>query len=138
MGADVRVVALGTFDCLHYGHVRLFQRAACLGSLTVGVNSDRFVRHYKGVDPVSNHHRRAATVAALSCVDDVLINDGPGRDLIEQTLPRFLVVGSDWHGRDYLAQIDIDQDRLDWLGVSVVYMPRTPDVSSSEIRDRLP
>lgn len=132
------VLTVGTFDCLHYGHIRLFDRAAAFGRLTVGVNSDRFVRRYKGRQPVSDENMRAATVAAVRAVHATVVNDGPGRDLVRRALPHLLVVGSDWHGRDYLGQIGMTQNELDYLGVAVMYLPRTPDVSTTEIRERLP
>lgn len=123
---------------MHYGHIRLFQRCARFGRLTVGVNSDRFVRQYKDRSPVADENMRAATVAAVRGVHDTIVNDGPGYDLIRTVLPHLLVVGSDWHSRGYLDQIGATQQQLDDLDVAVMYLPRTPDVSTTEIRERLP
>ena len=47
----MRVLTLGTFDVPHYGHLRLLERAAGFGDLFVGVNSDRFIKTYKGAAP---------------------------------------------------------------------------------------
>jgi rfaE bifunctional protein nucleotidyltransferase chain/domain len=71
-----RIVATnGCFDILHYGHVSYLQRAKKLGDLlVVGVNSDRSVRELKGPHrPLVAAKHRAAVVAALACVDAVVV-----------------------------------------------------------------
>ena len=134
--ADVggRVLTIGTFDGLHFGHLRLFQRAAEFGRLIVGVNSDQFVEEYKGAAPVVDEYERYSLVGALTMVYGVHINHDKGRTLVRKIRPEWLVVGSDWHERDYLDQIGMTQAELDEMGVKVVYLPRTPGVSSSERR----
>ena len=71
-----RVVATnGCFDLLHYGHVSYLQRAKRFGDiLVVGLNSDRSVRQLKGPHrPLARAQHRAAVLAALACVDAVVI-----------------------------------------------------------------
>lgn len=132
------VLTIGTFDLFHLGHLRLLQRAAQFGHLEVGVNSDKFVREYKGSLPVVPEAERMEIVGALKCVGRALLNDGPGVELIYRLRPNYLVIGSDWHARDYLAQIDIKhQTQLDALGTGIVYLPRTPGVSTTERRNAL-
>ena len=126
-----RVLTLGTFDRFHLGHLRLLERAAQFGALHVGVNSDRFATSYKRT-PGIGERERYAIVAALRCVQRTYINEGPGRRLIDYVRPALIAVGSDWHGNSYLAQIGVDQDWLDERGIAVVYLPRTPGVSSTE------
>lgn len=128
-----RVLALGTYDCFHLGHLRLLERAAGFGELHVGVNSDRFATAYKRV-PSVGETERLVIVGALRCVHAAFLNDGPGRDLIDRARPSLLVVGSDWHENGYLAQIDVTRDWLDERGVAVLYLPRTPGVSTTERR----
>lgn len=118
---------------MHHGHIRLFERCARLGSLTVGVNSDRFTASYKRPALISQSDR-CELVAAVRCVSGVIVNDGPGRRVIELLKPDFLAVGSDWHGR-YLEQINVQQEWLDLHGVTVVYFPRTAGVSSTSLRE---
>ena len=69
----------GCFDLLHVGHVTYLQEAAQLGDvLVVGVNSDRSVRELKGPQrPIVPQAERTALVAALECVDHVVIFDEP-------------------------------------------------------------
>lgn len=89
----------GCFDLLHVGHVRYLQEARKLGDiLVVGVNSDASTRRLKGpTRPVQIEADRAEILAALSCVDYVVIfeEDTPLR-LIETVLPDILVKGGDW------------------------------------------
>lgn len=71
-----RVIATnGCFDLLHFGHVSYLQRAKELGDLlVVGLNADRSVRELKGHDrPLVPQKQRAAVLAALACVDAVVI-----------------------------------------------------------------
>lgn len=101
--------------------------------MTIGVNTDRFARSYKA-KPLFNEDVRWRTVSALRFVNEVLLNDGPGADLIRSVKPDVLVVGSDWLDNHYLEQIDMTREELDELGTSLVFVPRTPGVSSSQIR----
>lgn len=132
----MRVLTLGTFDLFHPGHLRLLRRASKFGALYVGVNSDRFVETYKGRPPTEDEKRRLYNVAhtAERYVYRTCLNDGPGRDLIEELLPSLLVVGSDWLERDYLAQVNMTRRELDVIGCSVLFLPRTADVSTSSLR----
>lgn len=116
---------------MHAGHIRFLENCAQLGSLTVGVNTDRFVRTYKP-SPRYTHPQRAETLAALSCVTRVVFNDGPGKDLIEELRPDVLAVGPDWLTRDYLAQIGTTANQL--LNICVLAFvgpPRQEGLASS-------
>lgn len=128
------VLTLGTFDRFHRGHLRLLQRASRYGALHVGVNTDRFVLNYKGHEPSVGERERLDIVGALRCVTQAHLNDGPGRELIEYVHPQLLVIGSDWHENQYLAQLDVTQAWLDELGCGVLYLPRTAGVSTTERR----
>ena len=94
-----RVVATGTFDILHPGHVRYLRDARALGdALIVGLNSDRSVRANKGAErPITRETERAEILLALECVDAVAIfdEDTPLR-LIETLQPQVLVKGGDY------------------------------------------
>ena len=127
-------LSLGTYDLFHKGHLRLLVRAAELGELMVGVNSDRFVEDYKKLRCVQSFEARADMIRELPFVKHVFCNNDAGRTLIESVKPDLLVVGSDWHQRNYLDQIGCGQDLLDAWGVGLVYLPRTAGVSSTQMR----
>jgi D-beta-D-heptose 7-phosphate kinase/D-beta-D-heptose 1-phosphate adenosyltransferase len=97
----------GAFDILHLGHIDYLTWARQQGDLlVVGLNSDASVRRYKSPDrPIVPQEERASVLAALECVDYVVIFDeDEPRDLIAQLLPNVLVKGEDWahyvSGRD--------------------------------------
>ncbi len=89
----------GCFDILHIGHVRYLQAAKRAGHrLFVGLNSDASVRRLKGKHrPINGERERAEVLAALACVDQVIIfkEDTP-EQLIRVLLPDVLIKGSDW------------------------------------------
>ena len=96
----------GCFDILHAGHAHYLRRAASLGDvLFVGLNSDASVRRLKGAGrPVQKAADRAYLLASLSCVSYVTIftEDTPER-LIREVIPRVLVKGGDWRGKDIVG-----------------------------------
>src|SRR5262245_25656408 len=67
----------GCFDLLHVGHVRNLQAARALGDmLIVGLNSDASIRQLKGpARPITPEEQRAEILAALACVDYVVVFD---------------------------------------------------------------
>jgi D-beta-D-heptose 7-phosphate kinase/D-beta-D-heptose 1-phosphate adenosyltransferase len=89
----------GTFDILHRGHVAYLQAARKLGDrLIVGLNTDASIRRIKGPKrPINPNRDRADVLAALACVDYVVLfgDDTPER-LIGTLLPDVLVKGADW------------------------------------------
>jgi D-beta-D-heptose 7-phosphate kinase/D-beta-D-heptose 1-phosphate adenosyltransferase len=93
----------GVFDLLHPGHLRYLQASRRHGDLlVVAVNSDRSVRAIKGESrPVTPQHERAEMLAALSCVDAVVVfdEDTPA-ELIRRLEPDVLVKGEDWRRRE--------------------------------------
>ena len=90
----------GVFDLLHPGHVRYLEQARRLGdALIVGVNSDRSVRANKGPGrPVTPQDERAEILAALACVDGVVIFDEETPHEIILALPESTVI---YPGHDY-------------------------------------
>ncbi len=97
----------GAFDILHAGHVTYLEFARRQGdALCVGLNSDASVKRYKGdLRPVNPQDDRARVLAALACVDYVVIFDeDEPKDLIAALIPDVLVKGADWahyvSGRD--------------------------------------
>lgn len=96
----------GCFDILHFGHIRYLERASSLGDkLVVALNSDASVRRIKGKGrPIFRQKARTVLVAALECVDYVVIfgQRTPLR-LIKSLKPDVLVKGGDWRSSDIVG-----------------------------------
>lgn len=128
------VLTIGSFDTPHIGHAYLFRESERYGDLTVGVNSDEFIEKYKGKRPLYEYEERAYLISRLGYT--VLKNESAGRELIEQVKPDVLTIGSDWARKDYYSQIDVDQDWLDERNITMIYIPRVPNMSSTDIKRR--
>lgn len=125
----------GCFDLLHPGHVRYLKQARSLGeALIVGLNSDRSVRELKGAGrPILNEQERAEVMAALACVDYVIVFDEPTpRELIAALLPDVLVKGGDWG----VAQI-VGREEVEAAGGRVLSLPFVAGCSTSEVIERI-
>jgi cytidyltransferase-like protein len=129
---------MGTFDILHVGHLNLLRacrKIAGNDAVVVGLNTDEFIREYKGEHPVNKWIDRFRMLLALSCVTSVRKNDShDSRVLIEMVQPRAIVIGSDWASRDYYAQIGVTQAWLDARDITMIYVPYTDGISSSKLR----
>ena len=125
----------GVFDLLHQGHVDLLERARALGDrLVIGVNGDASVRRLKGADkPLVLASERAALLAALRCVDLVVIfdDDTPER-LIREVHPRVLVKGGDWPVERIVGRAFVEGE-----GGRVVSLPLREGLSTSRIVERI-
>ena len=125
----------GCFDLLHRGHTRYLEQARALGDLLiVAVNSDASVRRLKGAGrPVVPAPERAEVLAALACVDVVLIFDDidPGR-VIRMVRPDVLVKGGDWPVDEIVGA-----DFVRKTGGKVRSLPYVPGVSTSELIRRV-
>ena len=121
----------GVFDLLHPGHIRYLEDARREGdALVVGVNSDRSVREIKGPSrPITPENERAEVLAALSCVDAVVIFDevDPQR-IIDRLQPDVLAKGADW-----ASDRIIGRQTVEARGGRVVRIPLAEGYSSSAI-----
>ncbi len=131
----MKVLTLGTFDIPHMGHAIFLKRCAALGDLTVGLNSDTFVKEFKGSHPVFKWRERAELLRQLGY--KVMQNYSAGRDLIFELEPDLLVVGSDWTPKTYYDQIDMSQYDLDVVGITLLFMGYQSIISTTEIKKRL-
>jgi D-beta-D-heptose 7-phosphate kinase/D-beta-D-heptose 1-phosphate adenosyltransferase len=126
----------GVFDVLHVGHVTLLETARAQGdALLVAVNSDRSARQLaKGSDrPLVTEAERARLVAALGCVDCVvLFDETTPLALIEQLRPDVLVKGA-----DYARDAIVGADQVEGWGGRVVRVPLVPGRSTTELIARL-
>jgi len=124
------VVTFGTFDVFHIGHLRILERAKSLGNkLIVGVSSDALNYSKKSKYPVYPDHERKAIIKALRVVDDVFTEESleKKRDYLIEHKADVLVMGHDWEGK-----FDEFKDICE-----VVYFPRTPSVSTTEIIEKI-
>lgn len=122
----MNVLTYGTFDALHYGHVILLNRLKSLGDkLDVGVSTDAF-NLQKGKVAFMSYEDRVTLLQSLRAVDVVFPeNDWEQKvaDIKKYNIGLF-AIGDDWAGHfDYLSKY-----------CKVVYMPRTANISSTEIR----
>jgi rfaE bifunctional protein nucleotidyltransferase chain/domain len=135
-GRDLRngrrvVFTNGCFDLLHPGHIRCLQQARQLGdALIVGLNSDSSVRQLKGAGrPVLPERERAEILAALECVDAVVIFDElTPQTVIARLLPDVLVKGGDWPGDRIVGREEVEA-----AGGRVVSALVVPGYSTTEI-----
>ncbi|GIW55475.1 MAG: cytidyltransferase [Nitrospiraceae bacterium] len=126
----------GCFDLMHIGHTRYLQAARELGDvLVVGVNSDASVRSLnKGPGrPIVPHAQRAEVLAALACVDYVVVFDEPDPGaLIGALQPDVLVKGGDW-APDRIVGREVVEAR----GGRVLTIPLVPGVSTTALVERI-
>ena len=122
-----RVITYGTYDLLHYGHIALLKRARALGDfLVVALSSDEF-NAGKGKQAYFSYEERKVMLEAIRYVDLVVPEQTWGQkteDIARYGIDVF-VMGDDWDG-------EFD-DKLKGL-CEVVYLPRTPEVSTTQIK----
>lgn len=126
-----RVITYGTFDLLHYGHINLLKRAKELGDyLIVALSTDDFNWKEKHKKSYFSYERRKALLEAVRYVDLVIPEENweqKRTDIHEYHVDTF-VIGDDWTGKfDYLKE----------EGCEVVYLPRTPEISTTQIKQDL-
>lgn len=126
-----RILTYGTFDLLHYGHIRLLQRAKALGDyLIVAVSTDEF-NAIKGKKSYHNYETRKKMLEAIRYVDLVIPEDNWEQkiDDVKTYYADIVVMGSDWAG----------SDRFEYLNdyCQVVYLDRTEGISTTKIKEEL-
>lgn len=126
-----RVITYGTFDLLHYGHINLLRRAKELGDyLIVVLSSDEFNWNQKGKKSYFTYDERKNMLEAIRYVDMVVPEDNweqKRTDMHDYDVDIF-VMGDDWKGKF---------DFLEEEGVEVVYLTRTPEISTTQIKNDL-
>jgi rfaE bifunctional protein nucleotidyltransferase chain/domain len=125
----------GVFDLLHPGHVRYLRHARRLGdALIVGVNSDRSVRANKGSDrPMTSEAERAEILAALECVDAVvLFDEDTPHEAIAAIQPDILVKGADW-----AEHAIVGRDIVERCGGRVVRVDVEPGYSTTALVEKV-
>ncbi len=122
-----RVITYGTYDMLHYGHLNLLQRARALGDyLIVVLSTDEFNWNMKQKKCYFTYEQRKKMLEALRCVDLVIPENNWEQKVTDVQLYQadVFVMGHDWEGKfDFLKDY-----------CEVVYLPRTPDISTTQIK----
>lgn len=125
-----KVITYGTFDLLHYGHINLLRRAKELGDyLIVALSTDEFNWNEKGKKCYFSYEQRKKLLEAIRYVDLVIAEENWDQkiaDVREFRVDTF-VMGDDWEGKfDFLKAY-----------CEVVYLPRTPEISTTQIKREL-
>lgn len=125
-----KIITYGTFDLLHYGHINLLKRAKELGDyLVVVLSTDEFNWNMKQKKCYFDYEKRKALLEAIRYVDLVIPENNWEQkisDVKEFKIDTF-VMGDDWKGKfDFLKDY-----------CEVVYLPRTPEISTTQIKKDL-
>ena len=127
-----RVITYGTFDLLHYGHIELLKRAKSLGDyLVVALSTDEFNWESKQKKSYFSYDKRKQLLEAIRYVDLVIPEESWDQKVsdIEMYHIDTFVMGDDWAGK-----FDFVEEKT---GANVVYLPRTPEVSTTKIKEEL-
>lgn len=126
-----RILTYGTFDLLHYGHINILKRAKALGDyLIVGLSTDEF-NAIKNKKAYHNYETRKQMLEAIRYVDLVIPENNWEQKVndIQKYEADVLVMGDDWAGSDKFNYL---QDYCE-----VMFLPRTPGVSTTKIKQEL-
>ena len=120
------ILTFGTFDLIHSGHIKILKRSRELGdSLVVGISTDAFSFSKKQKNPIYTQEQRKEILESIKYVDEVFYEEAfdKKRQYIIDHKADILVMGDDWKGKfDEFNDI-----------CKVVYLPRTPSISTTEI-----
>jgi glycerol-3-phosphate cytidylyltransferase len=125
-----RVITYGTYDLLHYGHINLLKRARELGDyLIVVLSTDEFNWNSKQKKCYFSYEKRKQLLESIRYVDLVIPENCWEQKIDDVKLYKadIFVMGDDWKGKfDFLKDY-----------CEVVYLPRTPEISTTQIKEEL-
>lgn len=127
-----RVITYGTFDMLHYGHINLLKRARSLGDyLVVVLSTDEFNLKSKNKKTYFSYEKRKQLLEAIRYVDLVIPEESWEQKISDIELYHIdtFVMGDDWKGQFDFIQTKTNAD--------VVYLERTPEISTTQIKKDL-
>ena len=127
------IITFGTFDLLHYGHIRILERSKNFNNenntLIVGISSDKFSYEKKKKYPTYNDYQRKKILESIKYVDEVFLEESfeKKREYILKYNADILIMGSDW------------KDKFDEFNdiCKVVYLDRTENISTTEIINKI-
>ncbi len=125
-----RVITYGTYDLLHYGHINLLRRAKALGDyLIVALSTDEFNWNSKQKKCYFTYEKRKQLLESIRYVDLVIPEECWEQKTEDVKLYQVdtFVMGDDWAGKfDFLKPL-----------CDVVYLERTPEISTTQIKEEL-
>lgn len=125
-----RIITYGTFDLLHYGHINLLRRAKQQGDyLIVALSTDEFNWDSKQKKCFFDYEKRKHLLEAVRYVDLVIPENNWEQKVedVKMYHVNTFVMGDDWQGKfDFLKE-----------HCEVVYLPRTPEISTTQIKNEL-
>ncbi len=124
-----RIITYGTFDLIHYGHINLLRRAKSLGDyLIVGLSTNEF-NEIKGKQCFFDYNERKKLLESIRYVDLVIPENTWDQKIDDVNIYKVDIfsIGDDWLGKFDFLKAHCD----------VVYLPRTPEISSSKIKQEL-
>lgn len=125
-----KVITYGTFDLLHYGHINLLKRAKAQGDyLIVALSTDEFNWNSKQKKCYFTYEQRKQLLEAIRYVDLVIPEENWEQKIndVQEFKVDTFVMGDDWTGKfDFLKSY-----------CEVVYLPRTPEISTTQIKNDL-
>ena len=125
-----KVITYGTFDLLHNGHINLLRRAKELGDyLIVALSTDEFNWNEKQKKCFFTYEQRKKLLEAIRYVDLVIPEENWAQKIsdVQEFRVDTFVIGNDWEGKfDFLRDY-----------CEVVYLPRTPEISTTQIKQEL-
>jgi glycerol-3-phosphate cytidylyltransferase len=133
------LLTMGTFDPPLFGHAGFFKQCELYCErLIIGVNSDRFIEQYRGRPPSKDQDFRLGIIKRWHDAE-VVLNDGPGRDLIMRHHPDVIAIGSDWAPKDFYSQINFSLEEFDAANIALIYIPyrlgSEHDISATSIKE---
>lgn len=127
----------GTFDMLHVGHIELLQYCREVADkVVVSLNTDEFIKRYKGKSPVIPYVQRMEMLLSTKYVDEVVPNFGgeDSKPAILEVNPDVIVIGMDWLDKDYCKQMSFTPKWLSENNISLLYVPRTTGISTTKLK----
>lgn len=128
----------GTFDLFHSGHANFLKHCRKISSkVIVALNTDDFVKRYKGAFPIIGYNDRMDVLLSCKYVDEVIENSNgeDSKPAISKVGPDIIAIGDDWARKDYYKQMNFTQKWLDENNITLVYIPYKQGISSTEIKN---
>lgn len=127
----------------HAGHVNFLRQCKKIvgesGVVIVSLNTDEFIQKFKGKPPIMTFDERKRVLKSCKYVNQVHTNIG-GKDSkpsIKRAKPDIIAIGDDWAKRDYYKQMKFTQEWLDEHKITLIYIPYTKGISTTEIKKRI-
>jgi glycerol-3-phosphate cytidylyltransferase-like family protein len=136
------IFVTGSFDCAHEGHRNLFLKARKIigpDGLVIGViNSDKFFTSYKGFKPTDDEMTRLANVRAFGIANQSFIvpDFSDQAELLDEWRPTLVLHGLDWTSDALYKNFGVTAQWLEERDILFVYVDRTPNISSSQLRQK--